>query len=82
MGMIRYISLPKLYLLILFCFNCREKIVTKTFNAMAPLHVMHYLDPKIEDDNDWKLFRRQLVECHRIGIDAITVDVWWHGVPY
>ena len=78
--MIRYISLPKLYLLILFCFNCREKIVTKTFNAMAPLHVMHYLDPKIEDDNDWRLFRRQLVECHRMGIDAITVDVWWGSV--
>ena len=47
---------------------------------MAPLHVMHYLDPKIEDDNDWKLFRRQLVECHRMGIDAITVDVWWGSV--
>ena len=47
---------------------------------MAPLHIMHYLDPKIEEEEDWKLFRRQLVECHRMGIDAITVDVWWGSV--
>lgn len=47
------------------------------FNAMAPLHVMHYYDPNIEESKDWDLLRKQLIECKEMGIDAISVDVWW-----
>ena len=49
----------------------------RTFNAMAPLHVMHYQNSSIEEVADWNLFRRQLEESKKMGIDGISVDVWW-----
>ncbi len=47
------------------------------FNAMAPLHIMHYHNSKIEEENDWILFETHLEEAKRMGVDAISVDVWW-----
>ena len=47
------------------------------FNAMAPLHIMHYNNPDLEKREDWDLFSIQLEDCKKIGIDAISVDVWW-----
>ena len=47
------------------------------FNAMAPLHIMHYNNPDSEEKEDWDLFSTHLEDCKKIGIDAISVDVWW-----
>ena len=47
------------------------------FNAMAPLHVMHYNDSNLEENEDWVLFSKHLDEANSIGVDAISVDVWW-----
>ena len=47
------------------------------FNAMAPLHIMHYNDSSIEEEDDWILFGIHLEEAKRIGVEAISVDVWW-----
>ena len=47
------------------------------FNAMAPLHVMHYNDSNLEENEDWILFSKHLDEANSIGVDAISVDVWW-----
>lgn len=47
------------------------------FNAMAPLHVMHYNDSNLEEEKDWALFAKHLDEANTIGVDAISVDVWW-----
>ena len=44
---------------------------------MAPLHIMHYHNSKIEEENDWILFETHLEEAKRMGVDAISVDVWW-----
>ena len=44
---------------------------------MAPLHIMHYHNSKIEEENDWILFGIHLKEAKRIGVEAISVDVWW-----
>ena len=44
---------------------------------MAPLHKMHYHNSSIEEENDWILFETHLEEAKRIGVDAISVDVWW-----
>ena len=70
-------SLIQCFILIFFVLHCKNSVETKTFNAMAPLHIMHYLNPKLEQQEDWELFREQLSECQSLGIDAITVDVWW-----
>jgi len=40
-----------------------------TFAAMAPLHV-----------TNWSEFENQLVTARNLGIDAISVDVWWGDV--
>ncbi|MGL5929400.1 MAG: family 14 glycosylhydrolase, partial [Dermatophilaceae bacterium] len=37
-----------------------------TANVMAPLRV-----------SDWDTFRSHLAEAKRIGVDAVSVDVWW-----
>jgi len=47
------------------------------FNVMAPLHVMYFNDPKKLEDTDWELFGRQLDMGAEMGIDAVSVDVWW-----
>ena len=47
------------------------------FNAMAPLHVMYYNDRSKLEEDDWELFGRQLDEGAEMGLDAISVDVWW-----
>ena len=47
------------------------------FNAMAPLHVMNYNDLNLEEEKDWALFAKHLDEANTIGVDAISVDVWW-----
>ena len=47
------------------------------FNAMAPLHIMHYNDSSIEEESDWILFGIHLKEAKSIGVEAISVDVWW-----
>ena len=70
-------SLIQCFILIFFVLHCKNSVETKTFNAMAPLHIMHYLNPKLEQQEDWELFREQLSECQSLWIDAITVDVWW-----
>ena len=44
---------------------------------MAPLHIMHYNDSSTEEENDWILFGMHLEEAKRIGVEAISVDVWW-----
>ena len=44
---------------------------------MAPLHVMHYNDSNLEEEKDWALFAKHLDEANIIGVDAISVDVWW-----
>ena len=44
---------------------------------MAPLHVMHYNDSNLEEEKDWALFAKHLDEANTIGVDAISVDVWW-----
>ena len=67
----------KLFLIISIVYHTAlfsEKI---DFNAMAPLHVMHYNDSTLEEDEDWVLFSKHLDEAHSIGIDAISVDIWW-----
>ncbi len=40
-------------------------------NVMAPLHV---------NDTDWADFERQLVIARNVGVDAVSVDVWWGDV--
>ena len=40
------------------------------FNAMAPLHIMHYNNPDLEEREDWDLFSTHLEDCKKIGIDA------------
>ncbi len=70
-------SLKNIPLLILLLTSCGEKMELRTFNAMAPLHVMHYQNSSIEEVADWNLFRRQLKESKKMGIDGISVDVWW-----
>ena len=44
---------------------------------MAPLHVMHYNDSSIEEEDDWILFGIQLEEAKEIKVEAISIDVWW-----
>ena len=44
---------------------------------MAPLHVMHYYNSEIEEERDWVMFRNQLTECKNMGVDGVSVDVWW-----
>lgn len=47
------------------------------FNAMAPLHVMQFNDRSKLEEADWEVFGRQLDEGANMGLDAISVDVWW-----
>jgi len=47
------------------------------FNAMAPLHVMTFNDRSVLEEADWEAFGIQLDEGAEMGLDAISVDVWW-----
>jgi beta-amylase len=50
-------------------------------NVMAPLHVMNYNDPaKFEIPQDWDPFQKELEIAKSIGVDAVSVDVWWGDV--
>lgn len=50
-------------------------------NVMAPLHVMNYNDPKVfEIPDDWNSFENELAIAKSMGIDAVSVDVWWGDV--
>ena len=57
--------------------GCNDNKIRPTFNAMAPLHIIHYNDPKVYEKEDWEVFRSELKECREMGLDAISVDVWW-----
>lgn len=58
-----------------------------TFNVLAPLHVAEYSagnlgiegrKPLVYDpQNDFAAFCKELVEARRLGVDAISMDVWW-----
>ncbi len=48
-----------------------------TFNVMAPLHIQTYNDPLVLEKKDWEDFRQQLSTVKGIGVEAVTVDVWW-----
>jgi hypothetical protein len=50
-------------------------------NVMAPLHVMNYNDSaKFEIPQDWDSFQKELEIAKSIGVDAVSVDVWWGDV--
>jgi beta-amylase len=50
-------------------------------NVMAPLHVMNYNDPgKFEIPQDWNAFEQELTIAKSIGVDGVSVDVWWGDV--
>ena len=57
--------------------GCNDNKIRPTFNAMAPLHVIHYNNPNVYEKEDWEVFRSELKECREMGLDAISVDVWW-----
>lgn len=44
----------------------------KTFNAMAPLH--------LNDETQWQAFEQHLSQARKMGIDGISVDIWWGKV--
>ena len=69
----KYFSLGLFLTILNFCFA----IGNKSFNVMAPLHVMHYYNSEIEEERDWAKFRNQLTECKNMGVDGVSVDVWW-----
>jgi beta-amylase len=50
-------------------------------NVMAPLHVMNYNDPnQFEIPRDWDSFQKELAIAKSIGVNAVSVDVWWGDV--
>lgn len=50
-------------------------------NVMAPLHVMNYNDPDLmEDPLDWQSFEKELALAKTMGVDGVSVDVWWGDV--
>ena len=65
------ILLALLFILLISCHHpavfasCR----LSTANIMAPLH--------LSDNAAWSRFRGELSAAKGIGIDAVTVDVWW-----
>ncbi|HEY9787504.1 MAG TPA: family 14 glycosylhydrolase [Candidatus Obscuribacterales bacterium] len=49
-----------------------------TMNVMGPLEVGNSRNP--DDPNlrpAWEAFERDLAEAKRIGVDAVSTDVWW-----
>ena len=46
-------------------------------NVMAPLHVMVYNNPSVEEDQDWTELDKYLHYANSVGVKAISVDVWW-----
>jgi len=49
-----------------------------SLSVMAPLVVGDARDPHGESSkNAWNEFDRQLTEAKRLGIDAVSTDVWW-----
>ena len=61
----------------LLCSGLSQVKKEMIFNAMAPLHIMLYHDPNVIEEKDWELFRNQLAESKDMGLNAISVDVWW-----
>ena len=59
------VEIPLIFLL--------RKPIKFTHNAMAPLDMR-------DDPIQWQDFRRQIRVAKQIGIDAISVDVWWGTV--
>ena len=64
-------------ILFLSCSGLSQVKKEMIFNAMAPLHIMLYHDPNVIEEKDWELFRNQLAESKDMGLNAISVDVWW-----
>jgi hypothetical protein len=69
------------YSIYLFVFACSfaNPILAqeKVFNVMAPLHVQTYNNPNQLEKEDYKVFEQQLKEVAAIGVNAVSVDVWW-----
>ncbi len=70
------IGLGRLRLTILSAFICvpGHASLLKTANVMAPLH-LDAGPPEM-----WDAFRAQLKIAKAVGIDAVSVDVWWGKV--
>lgn len=51
-------------------YACADQI--ESANVMAPL--------LIQTEQDWSRFEQQLAKAKSIGVDAVTVDVWWGKV--
>ncbi len=48
------------------------------FNVMAPLMIGDAANPNsLQSKAAWAEFDRQLGEAKRLGVDAVTTDVWW-----
>jgi beta-amylase len=47
---------------------------------MASLHVELYNYPTVLEAADWDNFAKELAIARSIGVDAISVDVWWGDV--
>lgn len=71
-----------LFLIITFgCYGCNQPVANFSANVMGPLHVMNYNDPdRFEDPLDWQSFAKELAVAKQIGVDAVSVDVWWGDV--
>ncbi|MCG8571700.1 MAG: family 14 glycosylhydrolase [Spirochaetes bacterium] len=49
-------------------------------NVMAPLHVKVYNNKYTLEAQDWIDFEAELTTAKSIGVDAVSVDVWWGDV--
>ncbi|MEM6725567.1 MAG: family 14 glycosylhydrolase [Bacteroidota bacterium] len=52
----------------------------RIFNVMAPLHIKVYHDNKVDEPADWAQFEAELKAVKAMGVEAVTVDVWWGDV--
>ncbi|MDW7690990.1 family 14 glycosylhydrolase [Flammeovirgaceae bacterium SG7u.111] len=49
----------------------------KTFRVMGPLHVKVSNDSQLLEEVDWFDFDAHLKAIKKIGVTAVTIDVWW-----
>ncbi|HYH03613.1 MAG TPA: family 14 glycosylhydrolase [Bacillota bacterium] len=76
------ISLITLLILVfsITSWGCSPTLPAFSANVMAPLHVMNYNDPNQLESSDWQSFETELGIAKSMGVDAVSVDVWWGDV--
>jgi len=65
---------------VLACLNIIAVVFTieaRTVNVMAPLHVQVYNNASLEEEQDWADFESYLAYASSVGVNAVSVDVWW-----